>query len=44
MVLHNSRNKLGLHYEPDNLDINKVTDIPSTHEESRFESVEYVNL
>ena len=48
MVLHNSR-KLGLQYEPENLDVNKVRfakylDIPSTHEESRFEVVGYFNL
>ena len=41
--------KLGLQYEPDKLNINKVgfakqLDIPSTHKESRVESLEYFKL
>ena len=41
--------KLGLQYEPENLDVNKVCSpkylgIPSTHSESRFEAVEYFYL
>ena len=41
--------KLGCQYEPVNLDVNKACfakylDIPSTHEESRFEVVSYFNL
>ena len=40
--------KRELQYEPDNLDLNKACfakylDILSTHEESRFEAVEYFN-
>ena len=48
MVLHNSRNKASASYEPQKLDENKAcfakkVEIPSKHEESRFEAVEYCN-
>ena len=41
--------KLGLQYELENLDVNEVCfakwlDIPSTHEESRFEAKEHFTL
>ena len=44
-----SRNKIGLQYEPDNLDLNKFCfakclNIPSTHEKSRFEAMDYINF
>ena len=35
--------KLGLQYEPENLDANKVC-FANRHEESKFEAVEYFNL
>ena len=43
MVLHNSRIKIGLQHEQENLDVKKV-DIRSTHEKSRFEAMDCFNL